>query len=317
MTKNNPLVSVIVMVYNSSRYIISTLESIYNQTYENIELIITDDCSSDNTLELVEFWIKEYRSRFSRNMVITTPKNTGIPANCNRGAKMSNGEWIKIIAGDDILLNNCVESFIKEIENDTELRFITSDMLYISSSGEIVNNNDFRYDVIRRYFFNLSLEKQLKLYARVPLFINSPSFFIHNITLQSINYFDEEFTIYDDMPLIFNLLEKGIRITYMDKRTVKYRIYENSLSRTKNDLISTTRINEQIRCFNKFRKKYLKKSNIIDLIVYYDFWLGHCYKGIYGFKALPLMYLLNFYQNYLNYLVNRYKKNISFSASQS
>lgn len=303
-----PLVSIIVMTYNSAKYVLETLESAQAQTYQNIELIVTDDCSSDNTVELVNFWINEHKNRFFRNKVITTPVNTGIPANCNRGAKISKGEWIKIIAGDDILLNDCVASYIKEIANDKDLRFITSDMLYINNSGEIVNKNDFKYDALRRYFFNLKPEKQLKIYARLPLFINSPSFFIHKITLQSVNYFDEEFTIYDDMPLIFNVLEKGIGISYIEKKTVKYRIYENSLSRTRNNLINTIRINEQIRCFNKYRKKYLKKTNIVDLFVFYDFWLEHCYKGVYGFKGLSLLNLINFYPFYLKYLVNRYKK---------
>lgn len=47
----NPLVSVIVITYNSAQYVVETLDSVYSQTYENIELIVTDDCSQDNTIE--------------------------------------------------------------------------------------------------------------------------------------------------------------------------------------------------------------------------------------------------------------------------
>jgi glycosyltransferase involved in cell wall biosynthesis len=306
--QSEPLVSIIIMTYNSSKYVLETLESTRSQTYHNLELIVTDDCSGDNTIELVESWIKNNRERFTNAEVIKTPVNTGIPANCNRGVKASSGEWIKIIAGDDILLDNCVASFINALTGKPWMRFITSDMFYINSEGDIVENNDSRYEAIRRYFLSLTAEEQLKIYARFPLFLNSPSFFIHRPALQSINYFDEEFRIYDDLPMIFKILEKGIRIDYIDIKTVKYRVYVDSLSRTINNSISSIRNAEQIGCFRKYRMRYLKKSNIIDLIVMYDFWLDHSYKGVFGFKGLPVMYMLNFYQNYLNRLARCYKK---------
>lgn len=309
-----PLVSIIVMTYNSSQYLLETLESARSQTYPHIELLITDDCSVDNTVELAESWIEKHSCRFVRCEVITTPINTGIPANCNRGVKSSDGEWVKIIAGDDILTDTCLDTFISEIVKNPDLRFIASDVQYINSDGETVDNRDFRFNAIRGYFFSLKPEDQLKLYARFPLFLNSPSFFMEKSTLQSINYFDEEFRMYDDLPLIFKILEKGIRIDYLDKKTVKYRIYENSLSRTNNKVINAIRNKEQIECFKKYREKYLNNMNPIDLTVMYDFWLDHNYRGVLGFKALPLMYLINFYQNYLNSLAKRYKKSKKLSV---
>jgi alpha-1,3-rhamnosyltransferase len=307
-SRSEPLVSIVIMTYNSSKYVLETLESVRVQTYQNLELIVTDDCSGDNTVEIVESWIGMHHSRFLKSELITTPVNTGIPANCNRGIKKSGGEWLKIIAGDDILLDTCVSLFIRGIINNSDLRFIASDMHYINADGEIVENVDFRYNAIRRLFFSLKPVEQLKLYARVPLFLNSPSFFMHKPTLQSIDCFDEEFRIYDDLPLIFKILEKGIRIDYIDNKTVKYRIYENSLSRTASQKTSAIRLQEQTDCFKKYRKNYLRNLNLVDLVVMYDFWLEHNYKGVFGFKALPLMYLVNFYQNYLNCLAKRYNK---------
>jgi glycosyltransferase involved in cell wall biosynthesis len=303
-----PLVSIIIMTYNSAKYIVETLESARAQTYNNIELIVTDDCSGDNTVDIVESWIMKHSAGFVRTELISTSVNTGIPANCNRGIKKSDGEWVKIIAGDDILTDTCVATFIKATETNPARRFIASDMYYMNANGEIVENNDIRYNAIRGYFFSLKPERQLKLYARFPLFLNSPSFFMHKSTLQSINYFDEEFRIYDDLPLIFKILEKGIHIDYIDKKTVKYRIYENSLSRTKNKTTSDIRKKEQSGCFKKYREKYLSYFNPVDLTVMYDFWLGHKYDGIFGLKAMPVMYRVNFYQNYLNRVAKRYKK---------
>ena len=61
---SEPLVSIIVMTYNSEKYILETLESVRAQTYKNIELLVTDDCSIDNTVELVNVWIQENKFRF-------------------------------------------------------------------------------------------------------------------------------------------------------------------------------------------------------------------------------------------------------------
>ena len=83
--KDTPLVSIIVITYNSSKYVLETLESAYNQTYQNIELIISDDCSTDDTVEVCKKWVDEHKDRFVRSEIITTPVNTGIPVNCNRG----------------------------------------------------------------------------------------------------------------------------------------------------------------------------------------------------------------------------------------
>ncbi len=59
ITAENPLVSIIVCTYNSSKYVLETLESAKEQTYQNVELIVSDDCSTDNTVELCRKWIAE------------------------------------------------------------------------------------------------------------------------------------------------------------------------------------------------------------------------------------------------------------------
>ena len=78
---NQPLVSVPVITYNSSKFVLETLESIKAQTYQNIELIISDDCSTDNTVELCQKWVEENKERFVRTQIITSDLNTGVSAN--------------------------------------------------------------------------------------------------------------------------------------------------------------------------------------------------------------------------------------------
>lgn len=99
-TKENSLVSVVLITYNSSKYVLDTLESVKNQTWDNIELIISDDGSTDNTTAICSNWLSENQNRFYNALLITVDENTGIPSNCNRGLRATKGEWLKTISGD-------------------------------------------------------------------------------------------------------------------------------------------------------------------------------------------------------------------------
>ncbi len=73
-----PLISVPVVTYNSSKTVLETLDSIYNQTYENLELIVSDDCSTDNTVDICQEWINAHKERFVRTELLVDEKNTGV-----------------------------------------------------------------------------------------------------------------------------------------------------------------------------------------------------------------------------------------------
>lgn len=74
------LVSVVVLSYRSAETIVETLDSIKNQTYPNIELIVTDDASPDNTVQVVQQWIAENEGALAAIKLVMSDKNTGLPA---------------------------------------------------------------------------------------------------------------------------------------------------------------------------------------------------------------------------------------------
>ena len=80
-----PLISIIAITYNSAKYIVELLESAKAQTYSNIELIISDDCSTDDTVAVCNSWIVKNTTLFNKLTLITAEKNTGIAPNVNRG----------------------------------------------------------------------------------------------------------------------------------------------------------------------------------------------------------------------------------------
>ena len=112
------LVSVCVFAYNSAETVIETLDSVLKQTYPRLELIVSDDCSTDNTVELCRKWLAENGDRFEHTILLTHELNGGVAKNINSCVEAASGEWIKQIAGDDILLPDCVSHNMEYVLNN-------------------------------------------------------------------------------------------------------------------------------------------------------------------------------------------------------
>lgn len=131
-----PLVSIVIITYNSANYVTETLESISRQTYCGpIELIVSDDCSQDNTLDICRDWMKHHGSMFVRADIIQTSHNSGICANHNNALKHVRGEWIKYIAGDDMLMPRCIERFVEETRACADCFYISGVFRFGEASG--------------------------------------------------------------------------------------------------------------------------------------------------------------------------------------
>ena len=268
-----PLVSVVVVTYNSSEYILETLNSIYNQTYINIELIITDDGSQDITIEICNKWLTEHKSRFIRSLILTVDKNTGISANCNRGIKSSKGEFIKIIAGDDVMHFACVENNINNI-GETDL--LVSQLIRFSGSVYYPLQDD---SYLFKSFCELTPSKRSHFYARTSFFFNIPTLFYRASIFKEIGYFYEEERLLEDVPFLLKFFNSNLKVSYMPIVTVYYR--QSGISNCTSIKFDKVLID----AFFKYRIKYLKKSSIIDYIIiserkFYS-WLIHnkTYKG--------------------------------------
>ena len=110
-------VSVIVPVYNVEKYIKRCIESIINQTYKNIEIIIIDDCSNDNSASICD----SYKNK-ENITVIHNNKNKGVSYSRNRGIETASGQYLLFVDGDDYIISNLVEKCIKKLcfENENE-----------------------------------------------------------------------------------------------------------------------------------------------------------------------------------------------------
>ena len=229
----NPLVTIIVITYNSTRFVLETLESAKNQSYQNIELIVTDDNSSDDTIYICTKWIEENKLRFVRTEIIKAETNTGIPANINRGLKRASGTWIKCIAGDDLLARDCLSELINYIFTQQEdIRILFSDI--VKFSGDSVENGQLKKNP-NKWFCSRdsSARDQYEMLLRYNRVFAS-SVIIRGDLLKSLNGFDERYKLLEDWPMWLRITNMGYKIFHLDKALIFYRIHDQNLSQTTN-----------------------------------------------------------------------------------
>jgi glycosyltransferase involved in cell wall biosynthesis len=263
--ENYTLVSVIVITYNSASTVLETLDSIRQQTFKNIELIIADDCSKDNTVDLCSNWLNLNKERFVNTRIITINKNTGVSANCNRGVNASTGQWIKIIAGDDILLSDCLN--VNLLFSTAKNSKITFSRMNLFTDSTIIKK-DVCGAELKRFIRKSSLQSKRKSYIRNCVFLNVPTLFFSKEVLIYLNGFDERFRLLEDQPFILKALNHSYDICFLDKTTVNYRVFGNSITASG----SIDFINELYRCYKTFRRPNLNSFNLKDLIfkIYLD-----------------------------------------------
>lgn len=233
IVEGRPLVTVGVLAYNSAATILDTLDSVLAQTYNNIELIISDDGSDDNTVESVKQWIVTHKNEFTIAKVIAVEKNTGIPANCNRLLSEAHGVWIKIIAGDDLLLPNCIYDFLKFIKQKPEAKVVYSNYRsFISASDGSVQVLDEKLDDKINMQFDADAHTQLYTYIEKGFNI-SPSVFM-NVEFAKSFGFIEKYKVFEDTPFYVRILKNGTKIYHLNKDTVLYRSDGDSVTRERN-----------------------------------------------------------------------------------
>lgn len=125
----NPLVSVCIPAYNNADYILDTINSILNQSYKNIELIIVDDNSLDDTLEVVKS-VQDERIKVYHN-----DKNLGMSGNWNRCLELCTGEFVKLICADDIIATNAIEKEVEALVSNQSATLVCSDTKLVDLNG--------------------------------------------------------------------------------------------------------------------------------------------------------------------------------------
>ena len=224
--KHMNLVSVVVVVYNSSETVVETLDTILKQTYRNIELIVTDDCSTDDTVKIVKSWMIENHKRFARCGIVKNKKNLGVTKNCNIGITKVKGKYIQLSAGDDLLYPEAIRKKVEYAEME-QCPYVFSKMKAFGNNIKSVNDVNKIFE--KNYKIMRSDWKTQDEQIEIRNFVISPMFYTKKFFNEMCGY-DERFPMLEDYPFVFKIIKSGYRINLLEEELAGYRVTDNSLS---------------------------------------------------------------------------------------
>ncbi len=233
------LVTVGVLSYNSSKTILETLNSIKEQSYGPIELIIADDGSSDDTVGVCNEWINNNKSRFKRVQLIKSDQNRGTSANCNSLLATAKGVWLKIIAADDVLLTDCIQKCIDYVGDNSSIKWLVGKSLkYVDIiDEEHLKKNDIVYSKRRLSALHGTLEEQQKAIVDFN-FIEAPNLFIKTEIIHEVGGYNEKYKLIEDWPLNLKLIYGGHKCFFLDEYIVGYRQSSSSVFNVKSKIFN-------------------------------------------------------------------------------
>jgi glycosyltransferase involved in cell wall biosynthesis len=210
----HPEISVIMGAYNGGLYIRPAIDSILEQTFRDLEFIIINDGSLDNTREI----IVEYAKKDSRIVFVDNKKNIGLTRSLNEGLKIAKGKFIARMDADDISLPQRLERQVKFFESNKNAGAIGSWYYIINEKGKIIKNCQPPTSIIqiKKAFLNSA-----------PI-IHS-SLMIRKKALEDVGFYDVEFRYAQDRDLLLRIA-KGYELMVVPEYLVEYRNNKDSIS---------------------------------------------------------------------------------------
>ena len=216
-TYTDPLVSVIIPSYNHAAYIEESIMSVVNQTYKNIELIVIDDGSKDNSREILEKLQKQY------NFTLVFQENQGISKTLNKALReYAHGKYIDGAGSDDFLAIDKIEKQVKFLENHPEYAMVFGKVYMVDEQSRIIENFQIIDPVV-------DPEKSVKFEALIERdCIPSVTVMIRKTILDEFGGYNEN-TIVEDLDMWLNVAFY-YKIAYLDEYFAYYRWHKQNMT---------------------------------------------------------------------------------------
>ncbi len=215
--QNKPLVSVCIPTYNKARYLKKSLESIIDQTYDNLEIIVSDNVSTDNTKEIVKSFT-DNRVKYRRN-----PTNIGCYNNCNECLKVAKGEFVSFYHSDDIYEPDIVEKEVELLQNHIDVVAVFALDRLVNDNDKIIGKTNIPKELRGRniYTFEEIFNAFLK---HGNSFLICPTFMVRRDVFEKVGLFREDtFNTAADIEMWLRIVEK-FPIGILQQRLMKRRI---------------------------------------------------------------------------------------------
>jgi len=261
-----PFISVVIPTYNSDKFITKTLEKVFSQTYNNYEVIISDDGSTDNTVGVVKSLFSKYPSR---KKAILINKHEGPGAARNKGIKSASGDWVSFLDSDDLWNHNKLESVVGYIFKNDDIDLVCHSLIAIEGLKETLMNPS--------KYFNNKIDPFLSIYRENCLYTSALT--IKKNILYQAGLFDNILPSAQDYDLWLRLgMINKIKMGFIDEPLTTHIIREGNIS---------SNVETRLQCMLEISKKYyaeLKKVSKVPIIEKIRF-EGRIYSSV-GLKLL-------------------------------
>lgn len=254
-----PQVSVIMPCYNHARYLPEAVESILKQSYGDLELIITDDSSSDNSVDVIE----RYKRMDRRIISIYNKKNKGASCSRNRAIMASRGNYVSFCDADDIWENDKLEIQMDCMLNNREYAAIHSDSTIINGQG--TPTGDLFSSLYQRGKMSGNLFHELC----VSNFINIQTVLLRRQCVNDVGLFEEDIKYVEDW-IYWVKVARNFRFFYIDEPLGRYRIHEGS---TNKNLEGCTK--NRIKGYNCILNNFPDIPMKIKSRIFYELGINH------------------------------------------
>ncbi|EKN62792.1 glycosyltransferase [Schinkia azotoformans] len=253
---DNPKITVIIPSYNHSNFIGAAINSVLNQTYEHFELLIVDDASPDNSVEIIEQF-KDKRIRF-----IKFEENKGAVYTLNYAINNSRGEYIALLNSDDYWEKDKLRLQAEVLECHKHIGAVFTDAKFIDESGTVLSKKDYFWadtfeqenrtkgKWLRRFFFELNC-------------LCHPSILIRKSIYEKTNLYDSTFRQLPDFKMWTEIL-KFTEIHIIQKKLVVFRILSNNKNTSANTAANRIRNKNEIYLIMSNFFESMDKETFID-----------------------------------------------------
>lgn len=237
---NNTLISIIVPVYNASKYLRECINSISKQSYRNIEILLVDDGSSDNSLRICN-----ELSEFDNRIKVLAKKNGGASSARNFGIDAATGEWIAFVDSDDLIQPFYIEHLLNAVK-ESDVDFVVSGIQYWNVKTNERQNLSYK----RSY---LIADKTIEAITKNKIHLNGgPVSKLYKASIVKDNniYFNENMSFAEDCDFMLRYFSHIRSIAFIENSDYVYRLTPNSLSHRQ------LSYETELYCLNEMVKRY-------------------------------------------------------------
>ena len=190
MSCSRPLVSIGIPFYNPGGYIIDTLQSVYDQDYHNIELVLYNDGSTDGSFCLAQEWLGLKKERFTNTVVVNETENKGVGHACDTLLKKSSGEYFQMVGADDLLYRYKISAQVDFLGHNRDYALTYGNMDRIDEKGKCFPENYFDHQ--KFFTFKNAIPPSGNLFAELirENFIPASSVLVRKSVIEAIGGYD-------------------------------------------------------------------------------------------------------------------------------